>query len=171
MVEKSKRDEFLNAFFKEEFGVEKAADLLKAGPEQLRAKLADRGVEAKALGGDAVAKARAEAMGQVGELIISIIDAQDQVDKQVTDLTAAHAAELQKRDTRIEAIEKAANTKLATMEQELTVLRTIVNAPPRRPSQDSSTVVSVGDPVLKDALPAGDPLQSWLGLPMKPKTS
>lgn len=171
MIEKSKRDEFLDKLFKEEFGIEKAADLLKQGPEKLRAQLADRGIEAKALGGDAVQKVRGEAMQQSAELLLSMVEVQDQVEKQVSDLTTSHAAELKLRDDKITAIEKKFDTELANVKKENADLRTIVNAPPRRASQDDSTVVPKDDPVLKDKLPTDDPVGSWLGLPMKPKTT
>lgn len=171
MIEKSKRDVFLNNFFKEEFGIEDAAATLKEGPEKLRAKLADRGIEAKALGGDAVQKVRTEAMQGTADLILSMVEVQDQVEKQVSDLATSHATELKLRDDKITAVEKNANIKITQLEKELGEVRAIVNAPPRRPSQDSSTVVPATDQVLKDNLPAADPVGAWLGLPMKPKTT
>lgn len=172
MIEKSKRDDFLNSFFKEEFGIEKAADLLKQGPEKLRATLADRGVEAKALGGDAVQKARGEAMAQAAELIVSVVEVQDAVEKQLETLTTNHTKELQLRDDKIATVEKAANMKLTQLEKEVGEIRALVNAGPRRASQDSSTTVTDADKeVLKDALPPDDSLSKWIGLPTKKATS
>lgn len=164
MVEKSKRDTFLNNLFKEEFGIEDAVGLLKQGPEKLRATLADRGIEAKALGGgsDAVVKARSDAMQQNAELILSMVEVQDTLDRQLTELTEKQASELKTRDDKLTAIEK----ELQALKQDNAALRTLVNQPPRRPAHDESTVVTDAEkPVLKDALPVKtDPLT---GMPLK----
>jgi hypothetical protein len=176
MVEKSKRDTFLNALFKEEFGIEDAAALLKEGPEKLRAKLADSGVETKALGegSDAIKKARGEAMKQGAELMLSMVEVQDHLERDLSQLTEAQTKALKEKDDRITALENRLNGEIAVLKQSNADLRTVVNAPPQRPSQSSSTIVEPPKDgqgsVLKDALPTDDPLQKWLGLPLKSNT-
>jgi hypothetical protein len=163
MVEKSKRDTFLNTLFEEEFGIKDAVGLLKEGPEKLRATLADRGIEAKALGGgsDAVVKARGEAMKQNAELLLSMVEVQDAFDRQLTELTEKQTGELKTRDDKLAAIEK----ELQALKQDNAALRTLVNQPLRRAAHDESTVVTDAEkPVLKDALPTKD---SLTGLPLK----
>lgn len=176
MVEKSKRDTFLNALFKEEFGIEDAAGLLKQGPEKLRAELEDRGVQAKALGegSDAIQKARGEALKQGAELMLSMVEVQDQFERELSQLTEAQTKALKEKDDRITALENRINGEIAVLKQSNTDLRAVVNAPPQRASQSTSTIVEPPkegqDAVLKDALPTGDPLQKFIGLPLKPKT-
>lgn len=172
MVEKSKRDTFLNSLFKEEFGIEDAVGLLKQGPEKLRAELADRGVEAKALGGgsDAVVKARGEAMKQNAELILSIVEVQDQFDRDLTQLTQKQVSELKTRDDKLAAIEKKYDADITQLKADNAALRTLLNQPPRRASQDDTTLVTdSGTQVLKDALPVVDKEAAFFGVPMKPK--
>lgn len=172
MVEKGKRDTFLNNLFKEEFGIEDAAQLLKQGPEQLRAKLADQGIEAKSLGGDAVQKARGDAMKQSAELLLSMVEVQDAIEKQVEQMKADHSAALKEKDDRIVKLEKDFADYKAAQLKDMNDLRTVVNQPPRRPSQDDATLVTKTDgEVLKDALPKENPVGNWLGLPMKSPTT
>lgn len=173
MVEKGKRDTFLNKLFEEEFGIKDAAQLLKEGPEKLRAELADKGVVAKALGdgSEAVLKVRGEAMKQNAELILSMVEVQDQLDRDLTDLKTAQTKELATRDGKLTLLENQLADQKKAHEKDLSELRVLVNATPRRAAHDDSTVVKESEKdVLKDNLPAADPVGSWLGLPMKPKT-
>ena len=174
MVEKSKRDTFLNQLFKEEFGIEDAAALLKQGPETLRKTLADRGVEAKTAGGDAIQKARLEASKQNAELLLSMVEVQDEFDRQLSTLTETQTKAANDEAARIAAIEKKYEDRLAAVEKDNQALRTLLNQAPRRASQDSATTVTDDDKqVLKDALPAGDKEASFWGVPasaVKPKS-
>ena len=168
MVEKGKRDTFLNALFQEEFGIKDAVGLLKQGPEKLRAELADRGIEAKALGGssDAVAKARGDAMKQGAELMLSMVEVQDQFERQLDQLTEVQTKALKDKDDRIAAIEKRLNDDVNALKQDNAALRTLLNQPPRRASQDDSTALTDAEkPVLKDALPVK--FDTLTGLPLK----
>lgn len=136
MSVKSKRDSFLDQLFKEEFGIEGAAAILHAGPDQLRAELEKKGVTAKALGegSDALKQARADAISGNADLLISMIEVQDDFEKQLTDGNKQIAdqnktiADLQKQ--------------VQGYETEVKDLRAIVNAGPRRPIDDDSTVVT-----------------------------
>lgn len=161
MVEKGKRDTFLNTLFKEEFGIEDAASLLKQGTEKLRKELADRGVEAKALGegSEALLKARTEAMKTTADLMLSMVEVQDQFDRQLEKLTELQTKEIKERDDKIVLLEKKFDTETAAWQKEINDLRAIVNQPPRRASQDDSTLLKDSEKeVLKDKLPNGDAL-------------
>lgn len=136
MSVKSKRDGFIDQLFKEEFGIEGAAAILHTGPDKLRDELAKKGVTAKALGegSDALKQARADAISGNADLMISIVEVQDDFEKEITS-TKQQLADANKQLT-------AYGSQLAAYEKEVKDLRAIVNAGPRRPVADSSTVVT-----------------------------
>lgn len=161
MVEKSKRDNLLNQLFKEQFGIEDAAALLKQGPEKLRQELAAHGIEAKALGegSDALKEARSQAVKNTAELMVSLVETQDAFDRRVEAMEKTQADTINGLQAQVKAYE-----------QEVKDLRAIVNAGPRRPSQDGSTEATqeLVDKS-KSALPADEAneFESRWGVPMK----
>lgn len=141
MSVKSKRDTFLNQMFKEEFGIENAAAMLHEGPDKLRAELAKNGVQAKSLGegSEALKQAKADAIANTADTLISMVELQDEFEKQL--------ATAEQRATAAEAKVTAFETQLAGYEKEVKDLRALVNAGPRAASTAKETVVT--DPAQK----------------------
>lgn len=135
MNAKGARDGLLDRLFKEQFNIEGAAAMLHEGPDKLHAALESQGIQAKSLGegNEALKQARADAIGNTADLILSIVEVQDEFDKQLGELKSGRAAD----QTKITALE----TQLAAKDAELKELRGIVNAGPRRATTDDSTVV------------------------------
>lgn len=133
---KSKRDNFLDALFKEEFGIEGAAAMLHEGPDKLRAALAKNGVQAKSLGegSDAMKQAKADALANTAETLIAIVEVQDEFDKEIAAAKSTIAGyEKQVKDLQAQ---------IGGYEAEVKELRDLVNAGPRRASTDKATVVT-----------------------------
>jgi hypothetical protein len=72
-------------------------------------------------------------------------------------LVALQAKALEAKDAAIKSLETKFDTETAAWQKELDALRTVVNMPPRRASQDTSTVKKDSDN-LTDVLPTADPL-------------
>lgn len=89
-----------------------------------------------------------------------LVTSHDELVDMVTVLSKAVKA----KDDKVAALEAKLDAQVAVLQKDNDALRTLVNAGPRRASQDSSTVVK---DELKDALPRKDELESWLGLPVK----
>jgi hypothetical protein len=135
MNAKGARDGLLDRLFKEEFGLEGAAAMLHEGVDKVKSALDAKGIQAKSLGegSEALKQARADAIGNTAELILSIVEVQNEFDKQLGDLKTARTAD----QTKITALE----TQLTAKDAELKELREIVNAGPRRATTDNATVV------------------------------
>lgn len=76
------------------------------------------------------------------------------------------------KDKQIEALTKKFDDETAAWQKELNTVRTIINQPPRRPSQDDSTVRKDSEQdLLKNAIPADDPKTGfWAGMGISVKT-
>jgi len=169
-MEKSKRDQFLNAFMKEEFGIEDAAGLLKQGTDKLRAAMQERGIQAKAVGDEheTVRKARAEALQQSAELMLSLVEVQDEFQKDLQAVKDGQATLLKAKDDQIASLTSKLETQQAEFAKQVNDLRTQINLPPARASQANSTVRTDAEAAtLKDKLPVQDPYEQFIGLPMK----
>ena len=68
--------------------------------------------------------------------------------------------------TALKALETKFETETAAWQKELDALRAVVNAAPRRPTQDASTTVKEGENLI-DALPGDDREASFWGVPVK----
>jgi hypothetical protein len=136
MSVKSKRDGFIDQLFKEEFGIEGAAAILHTGPDKLRDELAKKGHTAKSLGegSDALKQAKAEAIGNTAELILSMVELQDEFEKQLTDGTK----QITDQSKTIGDLQK----QVKDYDKEVKDLRALVNAGPRRAVGDSGTEVT-----------------------------
>lgn len=91
-----------------------------------------------------------------------LVASQDELVSLVATLTKASKA----KDEVITKLEAKFDAQIAVLQKDNEALRTLVNAGPRRASQDNSTAVSK-DSDLKDALPRENELSNWLGLPIK----
>lgn len=167
MSMKSKRDAMLDQMFKEEFGIDGAAAMLHEGVNKLKAALDAKGIQAKSLGegSDALKQARADAIGDTADLILSMVDLQNEFEKELTEVK-------KERDTARGEV-TAFKTQLDRYEKEVKELRDLVNAGPRRATTDSSTVVN--DPeklkAAKEQQVEYDPAYPGMNVPLdKPKT-
>ncbi len=91
-----------------------------------------------------------------------LVASQDELVEVVATLTKA----LKAKDEAITKLEAKFDVQIAALQKDNEALRTLVNAGPRRASQDSTTAVSK-EGELKDALPRENELSNWLGLPIK----
>ncbi len=149
------------------FGKDKLAEI-ETQDEQRSKALEDMKVAYKDFADAAPPAAESSAQPDTQKALTAVYA--DLVDTQndIVNLLALNTKALKAKDEAIAALETKFDTKLAALEKENTELRAIVNAPPRRASQDSSTSVSKeGD--LRDALPKESSLSKWLGLPLKPE--
>lgn len=89
-----------------------------------------------------------EANKAVSELFVDIVTMQSEM----LELQKAHAKALKDKDTEIAALKTDNQSKLDAMQKQLDDLGKIVNAPPRRPSQDVTTVIPTNS-TLKDQTP------------------
>jgi hypothetical protein len=100
-------------------------------------------------------------MVKTADLMLSMVEVQDQFDHQLETLTEVQTKERKEYGDKVVALEKKFDTETAAWQKEINDLRALVNQPPRRPSQDSSTLLNDKDKeVLKDKLPMGDPLEN-----------
>lgn len=90
-----------------------------------------------------------------------LVASHDELVNLVATLTKASKA----KDEAITKLEAKFDVQIAALQKDNEALRTLVNAGPRRASQDSTTAVKEGE--LKDALPRENELSNWLGLPIK----
>lgn len=91
-----------------------------------------------------------------------LVASHDELVSLVATLTKASKA----KDEVITKLEAKFDVQIAALQKDNEALRTLVNAGPRRASQDMSTAVSK-EGELKDALPRENELSNWLGLPIK----
>lgn len=84
---------------------------------------------------------------------------------ELVNLVATLTKALKAKDEAITKLEAKFDVQIAALQKDNEALRTLVNAGPRRASQDSTTAVKEGE--LKDALPRENELSNWLGLPIK----
>lgn len=76
---------------------------------------------------------------------------------------------LKSKDAEIATLKTDSDAKVAQLVKEIGELRTIVNAPPRRASQDESTIRTTDEEkTLKNKLPADDPVSNFFGSMVKP---
>ena len=85
---------------------------------------------------------------------------------EVVEIVGLQAKAIAAKDTQIAALKAEKDTQVSQLQKSIDELRTIVNAPPKRASQDDSTINT--DTTLKDKLPSADPLQEFFGVPFKP---
>lgn len=75
------------------------------------------------------------------------------------------------KDAEIKALQTKYDGEITSLQKELDEVRTVINAPPRRPAHDSSTVRKDGED-LKNVIPADDPTTgfwSGMGVVIKPE--
>ncbi len=72
---------------------------------------------------------------------------------ELINLAKTQSKALKDKDTEIAALKTENQSKLDAMQKQLDDLGKLVNAPPRRPSQDSSTLVPKDSPLNKDVTP------------------
>lgn len=149
------------------FGKEKLAEI-EAADEQRSKALEDMKVAYKDFA-DATPPAAAAPTSEQEKALSVVYSDLVATQNEIVNLLTLNTKALKAKDDSIAALKAQFDTETAAWQKELTDLRTLVNAPPRRASQDESTVVKEGE--LTNALPTDDPLSKWLGLPLKPKTT
>lgn len=101
----------------------------------------------------------------VGSLYAELLDSQNEMLGMVKGLVGS----LKSKDAEIATLKTDSDAKVAQLVKEIGELRTIVNAPPRRASQDESTIRTTDEEkTLKNKLPADDPVSNFFGSMVKP---
>lgn len=152
-------------------GKDKAAEII-AGDEQRGKALEDLKIAYKDVAQVTVTAEKPAASGETEKALSVLYTEMVENSDEMLDIIKLQAKALTDKDAQLKALEAKYDARMQVIEKDNAALRALVNMPPRRASQDSSTVVDKDNDALKDALPpATDPVGSWLGLPVKAKTT
>lgn len=153
------------AFIKELFGATAADVLAKVNAKTEASKQLSELVEFKDFS-STVAKPPVvdnETTKSLGVLFSEVVEGQTEL----INFVKVQAEALRAKDTQITALKIEKDTEVSQLRSDIKALQTLVNAPPQRPSQSTSTVVDPKTTNLKDTTPADDPMEKFFGVPFK----